>query len=546
MRPTHVAGEEVGASTESRPALAEGATGFIRLAENSTDVVYRYRCKPPRGIEYVNPAITALSGYTPEEVYANPDFGKVLIHPEDQALVASTMCDPADVAVPRTIRIIHKNGGIVWVERRAIPILDETGEIVGVEGIVRDVTQRVLKQETLEQLVDERTREIERRRRVAQGMRETLKVLNSDRPLTQILDHIVGQATRLLEADAAAVFGVDPSEQTLRIRSAQGLDPEYVAYMEIPVGRGPVGEAVLNRRPVPASDLLGKFQEFSGRLDPRLRMLLARVARQFRALIAVPLIVKAEVYGALVIYYTASREFSAEEISLTVGIGDQAALAIENARLREHIQEAAAAAERDRLARDLHDSVTQSLFSVNLIAGVLPRVWERNPEEGRQRLEELRQLAGGALAEMRSLLLELRPASLLEMDLGELLRQLADATTGPGRLPVVVTVSGEGTLPPDVKIALYRIAQEAVNNAAKHARASKCTVALKRTADRAHLTISDDGQGFDPTEVARTHLGLSIMQERAAAIGASLTVKSEPGHGTTVGVIWSARVGAEA
>ncbi len=546
MSPSRISRDGIGVPAPSGGRLTESEARFIRLAENTSDVVYRYRYKPTRGFEYVNPAVTAISGFTPEEAYADPHLGMAMVHPEDRPLLESTRCDPAAMAAPLTFRIVHKNGEIVWVERRVIPILDEAHEIVAVEGIVRDITQRVLTQQTLERLVDERTREIERRGQVALGMRETLAVLNSDRPIGEILDHIVGQAIRLLAADAAAVYGLDPSEQILRVRSAQGLDPDYVAHMLIPVGKGPVGEAVLHRRPVPTPDLLGKFLEVSDRLEPYKRALLARLANQYRALIAVPLVVKAEVYGGLVAYYKAPREFLAEETSLTVALGDQAALAIENARLREHLQEAAAAAERDRLARDLHDSVTQSLFSVNLIAGVLPRLWERAPEEARRRLQELRQLARGALAEMRTLLLELRPASLAEMGLGDLLQQLADATAGRGRLPIVVSVNGGGTLPADVQIALYRIAQEAVNNATKHARASRCMVAIDHSSDRVHLTVSDDGRGFDPVQVAPTHLGLSIMQERAAAIGASLTVKSDVGRGTTVAVAWTARVGAKA
>jgi len=538
--------EQIGAPARPGDGLTESDARFFRLAENASDVVYRFRLKPTRGFEYVNPAVTAVCGFTPEEVYADPDLGMAIVHPEDRPLLEATRSDPASMATPLTFRIVHKNGGIVWVERRVIPILNEANEIVAVEGIVRDITQRVLTQQTLERLVEERTREIERRRQVALGMRETLAVLNSDRPITEILDHIVGQAIRLLPADGAAVYRLDPSEQTLRIRSARGLDPDYVAHIVIPVGRGAVGEAVLHRCPVPAPDLLGRVLEVSDQLDPHERMLLERLATQYRALFAVPLIVKGEVYGALVIYYVAPREFSTEETSLTVALADQAALAIENARLRAHLQEAAAAAERERLARDLHDSVTQSLFSVNLIAGVLPRLWERAPEEAQRRLEELRQLARGALAEMRALLLELRPNALLEMELSDLLQQLGDATAGRGRLPVVVTVNGEGALPPEVRIALYRIAQEAINNAAKHARASRCTVAADLSGDRVQLTIRDDGRGFDPAHVSPTHLGLSIMRERAVAIGAALTVRSDAGRGTTVAVAWSARSGAEA
>src|SRR5262249_41893414 len=155
----------------------------------------------------------------------------------------------------------------------------------------------VLTQQTLEQLVEDRTQEIERRRRVAQGMSETLTVLNSDRSIAEILDHIVGQAIRLLSAHAAALYALDPSEPILRIRSARGLDPDYVRNMEIPVGKAPVGEAVQHRRPVPVPDLQKGVQQVLGQLDPLKAALLSRLVGQYGALIAVPLIVKADVYG---------------------------------------------------------------------------------------------------------------------------------------------------------------------------------------------------------------------------------------------------------
>jgi PAS domain S-box-containing protein len=538
-----------GMAARPRPGegLPEDEARFIRLAENASDIVFRYRFKPTRGFEYINPAVTGITGFTPEECYADPDLGRTVVHPEDRPRLDAASAHAGSTAESLTFRLIRKDGGIVWVERRVITIADEANEVVAIEGIVRDITQRVLTQQTLERLVEDRTQELERRQRVSQAMRETLAVLNSDRPIAEILDHIVGQALQLLAADAAAVYVLDPSDQVLRIRSARGLDPDYVARIQFTVGEErTVGEAVAHRRPVTVPDLRVGIREIDYRLDPVKRVLLGRLTTRFGALIAVPLVVKADVYGGLVVYYQARREFSAEETALTVALGDQAALAIENARLQQHHEEAAAAAERNRLARDLHDSVAQSLFSVNLIAGVIPRLWEGAPEEAKRRLAELRDIARGALAEMRTLLLELRPAALLEMELGDLLRQLADATAGRGRLPVTVAVHGQGPLPPEVQLALYRIAQEAVNNATKHARASRCAVVVDRSADRVLLTIADDGRGFDATHVSRTHHGLSIMRERAAAIGAALTVKSDVGRGTTVEVAWAARVRAEA
>ena len=148
-----------------------------------------------------------------------------------------------------------------------------------------------------------------------------------------------------------------------------------------------------------------------------------------------------------------------------------------NAELYEHAQALAALQERQRLAQNLHDAVNQSLFSAGLIAEVLPRLWEREPEEARRSLEDLRHLTRGAMAEMRALLAELRPTTLTDTELGDLLRLLANAFTGRTNIPADVTVNGEGDLPADTQVALYRICQEALNNIAKHAKA----VRLKST-----------------------------------------------------------------
>jgi PAS domain S-box-containing protein len=206
--------------------------------------------------------------------------------------------------------------------------------------------------------------------------------------------------------------------------------------------------------------------------------------------------------------------------------------------LGQAIKENAAAAERNRLARDLHDAVSQNLFSASLIAEVLPRLWERNPEDGRRRLEEVRQLTRGALAEMRTLLLELRPMALIEAELPNLMSQLAESIGGRTRAPVTVITDGECSLPADAKIAFYRIAQEALNNVAKHSDAVNVRVNLLCKKDKVTLTISDDGIGFNADSVHADSFGLKIMRERAASIGALLSVESNPDMGTEITVIW--------
>jgi signal transduction histidine kinase/HAMP domain-containing protein len=382
----------------------------------------------------------------------------------------------------------------------------------------------------------------EQRRQVAEGLRDILTILNSTRPLGEILESIVAQAGRLLGADAGVIYRLEVDQQLIKVEAASGMPPEFLALESLPVVASGPNQAILNRHPFAVPDLavhLAAVNADGSGLPSQMQAWLEVVSREFGAYLAVPLIIKDEVYGAISLYYSAPREFSDEEIGLAVTFADQAALAIENARLYERAQQVATVEERQRLARELHDAVTQTLFSASLIAEVLPRLWERNEEQGRQRLDELRQLTRGALAEMRTLLLELRPAALVDAEVGDLLRQLAESITGRARVPVTLEIEGKCVLPPEVKVALYRIAQEALNNIAKHSGASQATVSVHGEPQRVKLRISDDGRGFDPGYVPPDHLGLGIMRERAEAVGANLRIESQPGQGTQVEVIWT-------
>src|SRR5688500_17771280 len=136
------------------------------------------------------------------------------------------------------------------------------------------------------------------------------------------------------------------------------------------------------------------------------------------------------------------------------------------------------------------------------------------------------------MAEMRALLAELRPSTLTDAELGDLLRLLGSAFTGRTNIPAKVSVVGQGVLSADVQVAIYRVCQEALNNVAKHARASLVEIDLKQEGPSIELSIRDDGQGFDPEQTACGHYGLSMMRERAEGVGARLSITSRPGHGT--------------
>jgi signal transduction histidine kinase len=191
----------------------------------------------------------------------------------------------------------------------------------------------------------------------------------------------------------------------------------------------------------------------------------------------------------------------------------------------DRLRKIAVEEERNRLARDLHDSVSQTLFSVATIAETVPRVWQRHPEIAQEKLEELAQLTQGALAEMRSLLVELRPSGLRDKSLGELLKQLTKAVQGRAKIQIITTVTGDRPLPEDVKLVFYRVTQEALNNIIKYAQPTQVSVILQGNSDWIKLCISDNGCGFDVKDIPSGHLGIEIMKERAESISANKNYK---------------------
>jgi signal transduction histidine kinase len=304
-------------------------------------------------------------------------------------------------------------------------------------------------------------------------------------------------------------------------------DPAFVPP-RLKAGQGITGWVALSGEPLLVPDVRRELRYYTA-------------ARKdvIRSELAVPLKTKDAVIGVLHVQSDVVNAFDGGDVAVLQSLAYQAAAAIENARLYEQARQVAAMQERQRLARELHDAVTQTLFSASLIAEVLPRIWERDRQEGLRRLQELRELTRGALAEMRTLLLELRPSALVEAELGDLLHQLGESIIGRARVPVAVEFEGECELSAEIKVALYRIAQEALNNVAKHAGASHVMVRVGCSSSGVVMRVLDDGQGFDPAAVGPDHLGLGIMRERAEAIGAEIEVDSHVGRGTQITVVWS-------
>jgi signal transduction histidine kinase len=232
---------------------------------------------------------------------------------------------------------------------------------------------------------------------------------------------------------------------------------------------------------------------------------------------------------------------AAEDVALIQALADQAALAIEHARLLRRGQEAAVLEERARLARDLHDSVTQSVFSLGMLAQAARTQHARAPERLGPTLDRISTLAQEALIEMRSLLFELQPAALAEQGLASAIERLVAAMRLRGDLTISCTAESNLRLHPDTELALFRIAQESLANVIKHARATNVSVSITTPSTSLILTVTDDGVGFDPMapltqspDGARGGMGLRSMRERATKAGIALDIRSTPGVGTRI------------
>jgi signal transduction histidine kinase len=364
--------------------------------------------------------------------------------------------------------------------------------------------------------------------------------------LDQVLQALVDIAMDILQADKSSLMVWDEQREKLSVQASHGFRPETLAQMHFAPDEGTAGHVAVTGEPVIVED---------ARTDSRIAKRLTIIEPEgIRSFMQLPIKIDDAIFGVFSADYTRPYALGDDEQRIFIALAQRAALAIETAQLYEQAQELVVMEERSRLARDLHDAVTQTLFSASLIAEVVPTLWESDRDTGRQLLKELRQLSRGALAEMRTLLLELRPAALVEASLDDLLRQLGETVTGRKGVPVTVTVKGQCALPSNVHVALYRIAQEALNNVVKHAEASQVTVSLHRTPltqrplqaegmpagqeGNVELCISDDGRGFDPGCVPPDRLGLGIIRERTQAIGARLEIESRPGGGTKVVVTW--------
>jgi len=426
---------------------------------------------------------------------------------------------------------------------------DQTGFFDRVEDnyvqIFTSLAAIALENARLYQSEQDRRQESERRQRVAEGLRDILKSLNSNKSLEELLQFIVEQAHLMMGADLSIRYH-DTEEQPLSTVTSHSFPEDlfeiFSAYtvshpnseLQLRLGKG---EYVIEQDY--KSDIVDLRNQNVDQDQPQLFRIMELIAHYYESGLVTPLLVRGKLFGSLRFFYRNPREFDDEHCQLAMMIAEQAALAIENSTLRKEVQMVAISNERNRLARELHDSVTQTLFSTSLIAEVVPRLYEVNKPEAEKRLDEMRRLARGALAEMRTLLMELRPNAIIEATPNELLRHLMDAYSS--RIGSVIQytekIDPKATITGDQKLVIYRVAQEALNNVAKHASPNQVKILFHVDPTQISLMVEDDGRGFEINDVQSNHFGIGFMQERADGIGAQIKIISQPGEGTLVHLI---------
>jgi PAS domain S-box-containing protein len=394
---------------------------------------------------------------------------------------------------------------------------------------IYDITALKQTQQDLEERVRERAHELA-------VLHEIAGVVSQSLDLKEILNAALSKARDLMQMEVGTAYSLQDSERAdeeklLVMIAIHGLSAEFPQRVGARQVRGTAIQVAAEAQQ-PVVWLVANY--------PDLRVKEALQREGVEQVINVPLFAKGRLVGAFNLGTRQARPITPEEISLLSSIGRQIAIAVENARLYDQAEQSAAIAERHRLSRELHDSVTQSLYSVTMYAEAAARLLVAGDTvTAMDHLRELRNTAQEALREMRLLIFELRPLALEKIGLAAALRARLDSVEVRGGIQTELHIDGEQdrqALPNAIEEELYHIAQEALNNVLKHAGAKCVWVHLCFTSAEISLAIRDNGIGFTPDAASNGGLGLAGLKERAEKIGAVLEIRSEPGTGTEIRV----------
>jgi PAS domain S-box-containing protein len=507
-------------------ALRESEERYRSMFDKSLEAILL--TAPDGQILAANPAACKVFGMTEEEICRAGRAG--LVDADDPRLQVALREREASGRYRAEVRMRRGDGTIFPAELSSSIFRDRDGNL-RTSMVLRDITERVRlreavreREELLEQRVGERTRELAAVLQLSHALASTLNL--------QDLPGLVLDGVRaFVEYDRASLWIIEGSD--LR-RLGSWPDGEASADEEPRMPAGPVLDALTKVEPSEPAllenlDVVSPVIQELFEVGPELR-------HGAGAGMIVPLVFKESVVGCLTLLRHTPGTFGLGQAPLLHAIADQAAVAVENSRLYSQIQVAAAQAERSRLARDLHDSVTQMLYSLALFAEAARQQLEQGGlERAEQHLLQIRESAQQALREMRLMVYELRPSALEQVGLVDALRHRVEAVERRAGVEAIVIAEMGSGIPASLEETLYRIAVEALNNSLKHSFSTSVSVSVRGDAKGVALEVQDNGRGMGgPTEDEKGGLGLSSMRERAEHLGGSLTITSAPGTGTLV------------
>lgn len=439
--------------------------------------------------------------------------------------ITRSIANPLDNLVETATRIASGDlERVAKVERRdEVGLLAEafnsmTAQLRDLIGsLEKRVTDRTRALQDANQVLERRAVQLETS---AQVGRQVTSILDIDDLLTRVVD-LIRDAFGYYQV---LIYLADKETNDLVLRASSG--PTNPQHQRLAIGKGSLnGEAVQNNQPLLVNNVAQDTRYLPDEQLPNTRSELV-----------IPLRVADQVIGTLDVHSTQENAFNADDVLVIQSLSDQVAIAIENARLYERNRELAVLEERNRLARELHDSVTQLLYSQSL----LTEGWRRLAHAGapahlEDYLNRVGEITQQALKEMRLLVHELRPPILERDGLLGALRQRLDAVENRAGVEARLIADDLVELPMPAQEGLYRIAQEALNNALKHAAATSVTVRIYSAQDQVVLQVTDNGKGFDPeTAMQSGGMGLLNMRERAKQMGGCLDILSKPGEGATI------------
>ena len=502
--------------------MALGLESLARLVDSSVDGMAAI---DERGqILYINDAVSQILA-TSKDSMLGSDFLRYVV-PDQQQDIGAYFARTALHSPGRlTVRALRSDGAVreLEVSHTLISIRDRPV----VAAIFRDVT------------------ETNRLQRTATALAQTASNMAVTQPIERMLDAVAKSAAEATDAVAAGVFLLE-GERSLRTAATCGLPAGYIEAMEAAAqagGERPALEAIRRRTDVVDEDLPAKILN-DGRFSAA-HAVIREVSWKF--VITIPMVTGNRPIGALSVYFPPGRRPTEPTVTFLHAIAGLAASATESFRLVSAVQDQAALEERQRLSRELHDSVSQALYGIVLGARSARNRLARSPGRVGEPLDYILNLAEAAFADMRSLILELRPESFEREGLVDALSKRADAVMARYGIEVTKDLPEEPAIPFDAKQAIYRTAQEALRNVVKHSQAKHVSLQLRVNGDVVTMEIRDDGTGFDPSGSFPGHLGLQSMRERTEERGGELQIESVPGRGTRVGVqipLSSARIPA--